>query len=582
MAISGSFKNTIHSLYTLRVEWAATQSTTNNTSALAVTAYLDMAKGGSLYVGARSDNKINANSKDYTFSSPAISNGGGSAKTVKLGSINTSAITHNADGTKSITITATYYIRATLSGTYYESITASATVTLNTIPRATTPTLSASSIDMGATLTINTPRASSSFTHDLAYSFAGSGWVAIATGVATSKSWTVPDLAASIPAATSGVMTIRCITKNGSAAVGTKTVTLTVKVPTNVVPTVSALTAAEAVAGIAARFENFVQHKSKATVNITGAGVKGSSITAYQATLEGTNYTAASFTTNVLTTSGTVVLKARVKDSRGRWSAWKTLNLTVYPYTQPQIQQFFAYRVDENGNSTDSGQYIAIRQQYSVASVNTWNTITATIKYKRSIDSSYTTLSTNTSVLSIDNTEKPKNKTFSTDYEYEIVLTVKDWFGTASETSASVVIPTDEVILDIKENGKGIAFGKTAEFDGIDFGWDIVGTIAETALLEGRYKNHDGLLIQWGTVNITPGGANLPASVRIDFKEAYKQDPFVALCPRTATPQYVSVATTRDTNVVPDAKKAMGIYVNRSDGVVQTAISWLAVGLAAN
>lgn len=581
MAISGSFSNTISKHYTLRVEWSASQSVTNNTSTIKATAYLDTDQYGTLYVGSRSDNKVNVNSKDYTFTSPAISNDAGSAKTFTLGNITTSAIAHAADGTKSVTITVTYYIRATISGTWYEAITASKTVTLNTIPRATTPTLSASSIDMGATLTINTPRASSSFTHDLAYAFAGSGYVAIATGVGTSYSWPVADLASSIPSATSGVMTIRCITKNGSATIGTKTVTLTVKVPTSVVPTVSNLTAVEAVSGIAAKFGAYVQHKSKATVAITGAGIKGSSITAYEATLSGETYTAASFTSNIITASGTVALQARVKDSRGRWSAWKTLNLTVLAYTPPQIQQFYAYRVDANGNAADSGTYVALRQQYSVSSLNSKNTIQATVTYRRSIDSSATTLSTNTSTLSVNNTAKPTNATFTTDYEYELVLTVQDWFGTASKTSASVTIPTDEVILDIKENGKGIAFGKTAEFDGIDFGWGIVGTVAEAALLEGRYKNHDGLLVQWGTVNITPGGANIPASVKVNFKEAYKQDPFVALCPRSATPQYISVATTRDTNVVPDAKQALGIYVSRSDGVVQTAISWLAVGLAA-
>ena len=76
---------------------------------------------------------------------------------------------HNSDGTKSLTMSAVFYIRATLSGTYYESITASANITLDSIARASS--VSTPNATMGSATAIAISRASSSFTHTLTYTF---------------------------------------------------------------------------------------------------------------------------------------------------------------------------------------------------------------------------------------------------------------------------------------------------------------------------------------------------------------------------------------------------------------------------
>ena len=172
MALSGSFSGSILSgNYKLRVDWSATQNISNNTSKITATMYLVQASSWGLGITTRDNNTTTINGVSYTWASPAISNGGG--KTTKLATVTSGNITHDADGTKSVTISSTFQLNATISGTYRGTITASATITLNTIPRATTPSLSATSADMGATVTISMPRASGSFTHDLAYSFEG-------------------------------------------------------------------------------------------------------------------------------------------------------------------------------------------------------------------------------------------------------------------------------------------------------------------------------------------------------------------------------------------------------------------------
>lgn len=577
MALSGSFSGSIAGgKYKLRVDWSATQSVANNTSKITAVMYLIQASSWSLNIAARTGNVTDINGTDFSWSSPAINNSGG--KTTKLATVTSGNITHNADGTKSLTISATFNIRATISGTYYSTITASDTITLNQIPRATQPTLSATSVYMGSSVTISTPRASSAFTHDLAYSFAGGSYVSIATGVATSKSWTVPAaLADAIPKSTSGKVTIRCITKNGTKSIGTKYVYLTAKVPTSVVPTVTAVSVAEATSGLAAQFGVYVQNKSTLAVTVSASGAYSSTITAYQTTLLGKTYTTKTFTSGVLKTSGSVTLSTKVKDSRGRWSAAKTTIITVVAYSSPQAQKLVAYRVDSAGEPDEEGIYLRLDYKYTVASVGAKNTAEAVVEYKQSTADTWTTLATYTA-LSANTTVKPTSPTFSVDYQYDIRLTVTDWFG--ASRALTTQLPSGAVILDLLADGTGIGIGKTAEQAGIDFGWNIVGQSAAFQSLAGQYMSFDGLLIQWGTVNITPTAADTATTAVVTFPVQYSATPTVFATPISSVPDTLSVAIQRGTDVVGgDNTAAVAVTLVRSN-TTTTGINWLAIGPA--
>lgn len=466
MALSGSFSGSIASgKYKLRVDWSATQNVSANTSNVTCTAYLVQASSWSLNISSRTDNSANIAGTSRTWTSPAISNGGG--KTTKLATLTSGTITHNSDGTKSVTLSVTFNIEATISGTYYSKITASDTVTLNTIPRATQPTLSASSVNMGSSVTINTPRASSAFTHDLAYAFAGSSWTTIATGVGTSRAWTVPDLASSIPNATSGTVTIRCITKNGSTTIGTKTVLLTAKVPTSVVPTISAVTLTEATSGLAAQFGAYIQGKSTIKATITAAGAKGSTIKKYSTTFQGKTYTGSSWTSSAVASSGTLSLVTTITDSRGR-TAKKTTSISVLAYSTPKVTEFQAFRANTEGSVDDQGTRASISFAYSVASLGGKNTAHMTITYKRSTETTWSEPLTNSYGLT-NSGIMLLSETFSTDYQYDLRMQVKDWFGATSTYTAA--LPSGAVIMDLSADGKGVSFGKTSERDGVEFGW---------------------------------------------------------------------------------------------------------------
>lgn len=574
MATSGSIKGSIlDGAYTLRVDWSQTQNVVSNTSKVTCVMYLVQASGWRLNILDRDDNTTTINGTAYTWASPDISKNGGS--TTKLATVTSGNIDHNSDGSKSITISSTFYLRATINGTYREKITCSATIDLGKIPRPTTPTLSSTSVYMGSSVTISLPRADSGFTHDLAYTFAGSSYTAITTGAGTSYTWTVPDLASKIPNTTSGTVTIRCITKDGSTSIGTKTVTMTIKVPTSVVPTISAVTTAETVSGIATQFGAYVQNKSKIKVTITAAGAKGSTIKSYSTVFQGKTYTGSSFTTAVPSSSGSLSIVTTITDSRGR-TAKKTTSITVVAYSVPKISKFAVHRVDATGAAQEDGIYAMIAYSYTVAAVGNKNTATMTVEWKRSTDTTWdsTPLLSSTS-LAAAATTRVTSPTFSTDYQYDLRITVTDWFDASVTYTAT--LPTGAVIMDFSADGKGLAFGKVAEQAGLEFGWDIVNQVKNFNSMYGQYRTHDGLLIQWGTVTITPEEVNTPTTVVVTFPIPFTVTPATFATPVSGVPQNIAVSVQRVNDLVGDVLRAVAVTLTRN-GLTATSINWLAIG----
>ena len=112
-------------------------------------------------------------------------------------------------------------------------------ITLN-VPAVSSPTVSASSVQMGKSLTIKTNRRSSGYTHKLTYEI-GTKTDTIGTGITDSKAWTPPkSLAAFTGNKTSATCTITCQTYNGSLLIGSNTVDITLTVPDATVPVLSA------------------------------------------------------------------------------------------------------------------------------------------------------------------------------------------------------------------------------------------------------------------------------------------------------------------------------------------------------
>ena len=387
-------------------------------------------------------------------------------------------IAHSADGTKTLATS------ARITHDQFSSSSQSYSQKLTTIPRATTPTLSASSVNMGASITINMPRASSSFEHTLTYKF-GSATGTIGSELGTSRAWTVPlSLASQIPNGTSGTCTITCKTYNGSTLIGTKTVSFTAKVPSSVVPSVSSLTVAEAESGLAAKFGAYVQNKSKLKVTINASGSYSSTIKSYKTTIAGKSYSGNSFTSGTLTSSGTVTISTTVTDSRGR-TATKSSTVSVLAYTAPKISTFTTQRENGLGAADDEGTMALARIKFSISSVGDKNTKSYVVEYKAKASDTWEEAASG-SVYSYDS-NMLLNINLDTDTSYDLRLSVTDHFGTVV---ALAEVATAFTLMDFNSSGKGIAFGKVSEIaDQMEINMDM--DIHKNIFMGGLKRSND-------------------------------------------------------------------------------------------
>ena len=456
MASSGSFSGSIRDgHYKLRVDWSQSKNVSANTST--VTCKLYLVNDWSLSISGRSDNTCTIDGAAQTFSSPAISSTG----THLLATVSRT-VNHASDGSKSLTISAVFQIRATLSGTYYGTISASANITLDSIPRA-------SSVSAGK---INISRASSSFTHTLTYSFGNtSGTIATKT-TATSVSWTPAlSLASQIPNATSGTCTITCTIYNGNTNIGSKTCTLGLSVPASVKPTISSLTASRIDGEVPSAWGIYVQTKSKVKLTINGAaGSYGSTIKSYSITGGGYSGSASTLTTGFLNNSGTITFKATVTDSRGRVSAEASFSITVTAYSPPYFNSSLSQRCLSNGTLDDDGTYIHALVSFGYSTCGGKNTLKTSVQYKQVSAEQWTDAGV---IFTADIAFTYGNGQISTETSYDVRYTLEDAF---SNISVQEIVSTAAVVMDFKSGGKGVAIGKVSERDNtfeVAENWDV-------------------------------------------------------------------------------------------------------------
>lgn len=94
----------------------------------------------------------------------------------------------------------------------------------------------------------------------------------------------------------------------------------------------------------------------------------------------------------------------------------------------------------------------------------------------------------------------------------------------------------------------------------------------------GRYMMPDGVLIQWGSVTITPTEANIPTSAIVTFPIPYLKTPLVFTQAVSAVPQNVAIGVVRSN--VEDPNKQVEIVLTRG-GTTSTVINWFSVGKGA-
>ncbi len=348
-----------------------------------------------------------------------------------------SEITHNADGTwPTGKVCGWWMCKAGVSA--YNSPEVGWTAfnidgSIPAIPRATNPTLSKDSVDMGTAVTINLPKATSSFTHDIFYKYSkDSSYTTLVNGdTGTSKSWTPPtSLAAKIPNASSGEWNILVRTKSGNTIIGDKVINITLNVPANIVPSVSSVSVVEATAGIAAQFAKFVQGRSKFKVTVTAAGASGSTIKSYSISVDGKSYSGNSnvFTTQVINGSGSLNLVASVTDSRGR-SASKTVTVAVSAYSAPSVKTFSVVRCNSNGVENEEGTAVKILYEFAIAAMDNKNS--RSFKIQQLNGSNWVDIQTISDAYT-QNSSVIKTGPFSVDSKFSFRAIAADYFTSAT------------------------------------------------------------------------------------------------------------------------------------------------------
>lgn len=382
--------------------------------------------------------------------------------TVQLASW-TGAISHGSDGSKKLDCSGSFSISGS---SYLSGGSISCSIQLESIPRATKPTLSASTVALGSSVTINISPAVSSWTHNIYYRIGTGNWTRFATGVKSNYSWIVPlVIASSYPTATKGTITIGLNTYNGSTQIGgTQTVNLNITIPASVAPSVSSVTVSEAASGLS-NF-GFVQTKSKLKIVASASGSYSSSIRSYVYNIGSQSYSGLENTYTMgeeVRDSGTVAVTVTVTDSRGR-TASKTVSITILAYSPPQITHFECSRCgDANGSANANGQYLKVTFGYSVSPLNNKNQANCLLKYSVYDDGKWGGLISKTE-YTYSGTYISATAILNTASTYQIGLVVTDSFGTASFYKE---IGTAVRLLSYIVKRFAIAIGKIPEIDNI-------------------------------------------------------------------------------------------------------------------
>lgn len=363
-------------------------------------------------------------------------------------------IAHNSDGTKSVSWSWSCATGTSVLGNIGDS----GTRTLTRIPRASS--FSVSGDTLGSNVSISISRASNSFTHTVVYrNFNGTN-TTIATGATTSASFTPPVSDCQyIPNASSGTATIIVYTYSGGTLIGSKNLSVALKVPADIVPTIDSINLSEAVSAVSSQFNSYIQNQSRINGIVSASGVYNSTIKGYSIKINGETKNTGSFVTDVLKYSGENTCEVTVTDSRGK-TATSSITFEVTPYNSPQINEF---SVDRDAND----------QSVSLSEINVevteleGNNSTITLMYKKQSENVYSsvTVSNNFTYNDVYSLQISENDS------YDFRLRVTDYFGS---TTKDYSIGTAFVLVNYGASGKSIGFGKVTELtEGFEFAEDI-------------------------------------------------------------------------------------------------------------
>lgn len=419
------------------------QDVVNNQSYMAV--YLSVHASNGYYAEhTNGTGVLTVNGVDYPFSGHYRVNG--SSQVIHSVGV---WVPHNPDGSK------TLYASASFNTRVVGTLTASNSATLTTIPRASSPTTSKEIVTFGESFDIYTHRKSTAFTHDVYVGVNNdiNSLTKIADKITTDTTWTLPvDWKNKFPDSSVKLL-VRVYTFNGNTNLGRIDAPLVaIKPSSDMLP--SATIEDKDETECYKKYGGYVKHQSKIKIAVKPEY-------RYRATKKDERLKINGELPSVDESSLTpqkdkITIEATITDSRDS-TITVTKELQIIDWHAPVLTGVKVERCKANGESDAAGNYVNIKYNATVASVNSKNG--KTIEYEITRQGSYD------GTQEADELERYKMSGSKVlpchgDYSWEIKVTLRDDFET---TEYTMLVGTAFTLVDYNQSGRGMAIGKVAE-----------------------------------------------------------------------------------------------------------------------
>lgn len=343
--------------------------------------------------------------------------------------------------------------------------TASKSVALTTHPRASGISSSSSSVATQGTYSLTVSRNSNAFYHKATFGIDGTT-LAESSAFAASLNCTVPrawlgsfpnDVSKTVTVSVQTYTDSSCTTAVGSAA----STTFTLTADADMKPSVSAgwVSIAAYNTGAVSGLSGFIKGYSRAAAvfdshYIDLSDTAGASIASCSVTCQGVTVSESPYRTPVLTQNSLV---CTVTDTRGR-TASETFTVTLLDYAAPTLTDISVFRCDVNGDADEDGGYYSAKATLIYSSLNGRNACSLTAAHKAAGGAYGTAANLTSGTASVIGTISP-------DLTYTVKLSATDALGNTAEFYSTLA--TRKWAMHFRPNGRGAAFGKAAERDGV-------------------------------------------------------------------------------------------------------------------
>ena len=455
---SGSFISETGSGLEIGVEWSSVPNV-NGTSKVKVDVFL---AHYSIYCAALSGSYVKIGTSAHGFSKAVSKSENTYAKTYIAS--HEAVVTHSADGTGSVNISAGYVFNGTYGTTYVGTLKVEKTVALDFIPRASTLTCP-SSLYVGTEAEIGISSHLGTNKHRIQFTVGDTDLYTGYLSGASPKITPPASLASSVTASSSALGKIILHTYNSEGKwTGQYEASVTYRIPNTdeFCPSFDVSLSPVSASSFVTERGIYAAGITKARVQVTGALAKyGAAVKDCAITVGASKYSGYTVLSEELP-PGKLQVSVRVTDSRGK-SRTVIRTVNVFAYCLPFVTGCDVYRCEENGIPSDTGEYLFVRSNAAFSALDGTNGAEIFCSFKKHGAEAFPE-----EIRLVSGEEKIIAAALSAASSYDVKLICRDSAG--GETESVFLIPT--AIVDMHMKNKSVRFGGYCEKSGFECNWD--------------------------------------------------------------------------------------------------------------